>query len=117
LAEFIKEVFAIPIAKEYGALTVMAGLSSSKLYLGGTEGEGIPAGEEAEVARAYMTALFSKGWAKPGPGDNWCLLETHNAPNICFSSHRSDDTVYIKQLDKKYPEPTSSGGFISAGQA
>jgi hypothetical protein len=30
LAEFIKEVLAIPIAKEYGALTVMAGLSSFK---------------------------------------------------------------------------------------
>ena len=106
------------MAKDYGIAPVLGALSSSKMYLGkGPEAEGTPAGEEGEVARGYMTALFSKGWAKPGPFESWCLLETHDAPNISFSSYRSEDNMYIKQLDKKYPEPTSSDGFISAGQA
>jgi hypothetical protein len=118
LAAFIKEAEATSLGKEYGIAPVLGALSSSKLYLGdGPEAEGIPAGEEGEVARGYMTALFSKGWANPGSGDNWCFYETHDAPNLTFSTYRSDDINYSKQLEKENPGPCSSGGFLSAGQA
>jgi hypothetical protein len=118
LAAFIKECEETQMAKDYGIAPVLGALSSSKMYLGkGPEAEGTPAGEEGEVARGYMTALFSKGWAKPGPGDNWCLLETHDAPNISFNSYASGDKLCSHPFDKRNPGPSSSGGFLSAGQA
>ena len=107
MAAFIKDVESTPFAKEHGIAPILGNLSFKKLYLGATEGEEIPAGDEAEVARASMTILFNKGWPKYGSGDNWCFYETHDAPNLSFSSYRSDDINYSKQLEQENPGPSS----------